>query len=134
MENFDIPSAKQAPASTTQPTNSNQDVDLMNLFKEKIKLITETNPFTDFVVHKRVPDELIKAIKDKGYVLTIYQYYDSADDTYKSRVKIRNPNFKNKTTDFIENIEKQCRDFGFSTNTVNLNENATKLFEMFNKF
>ena len=32
---------------------------------------------------------------------------------------------------FFENIEKQCRDFGFNANTVNLNQNATKLFEMF---
>jgi len=130
MDNLDIPDANvQQPQSYNNTTNVNQD--LVNLVTDKVKCISQSKPSVEFTVHEIFPYDLIEQLKSKGYVLNIYQFYDSSDDSYNSKVKIKNPNFSNPTSDFFDNIEKQCREFGFSAGSSNINENASKLFEMF---
>ena len=130
MDNLDIPDANVQP-SQNYNNSTNIDQGLVDLVTNKVKLISQSKPSVEFTIQEIFPYDLIEKLKSKGYVLTIYQFYDSSDDSYNSKVKIKNPNFSNPTSDLFDNIEKQCREFGFSAGTSNLNENASKLFEMF---
>ena len=130
MDNLDIPDANvQSPQNYNNSTNINQD--LVQLVTNKVKTISQSKPSVEFTIQEIFPYDLIEQLKSKGYVLTIYQFYDSSDDSYNSKVKVKNPNFSNPSSELFDNIEKQCREFGFSSGTSNLNENASKLFEMF---
>ena len=124
MDLPDIPeAASKAPSQTSNTTNVDQD--LISMVTEKVKQISETKPFVELVIKKQFPRSLIDSLKSKGYVINIYQFFDSTDETYHSRVKIKNPNYSTPGTDFFENMEKQFRDVGFSANSVNFNDNLT---------
>lgn len=133
MSNLDIPDAKSEIPNETLNNSTNVNDDIVTLLNEKIKTISESKPSVEFIIQKKFPEELIAPLKNKGYVLNIYYYYDSLDDSHHSRVKIKNPNYSNPTTDLFEKIEKQCREFGFSANTINLNDNAVNFMDMFKK-
>lgn len=121
---MDIPDASTANTPPPQePTSSDQD--LVNQVTEKVKTISQNKPFVELVIERRFPDSIIETLKSKGYVVNIYEFYDSSTDKRQSRVKIKNPNFENAAVNFFEEMERKCRDFGFSTETVHLNENLT---------
>ena len=121
---MDIPDA--ATTSTPPPQESQDDnQDLVKQVTEKVKTISQNKPFVDLVIERRFPDSIIDTLKSKGYVVNIYEFYDSSTDKRQSRIKIKNPNFENAAVNFFEEIERKCRDFGFSAETVQLSDNLT---------
>ena len=119
MDKLNIPDANVEVPNEAANNSTNTNVDIIELLNDKIKSISKTKPVVEFVVKKKFPDELIKTLEEKGYELSIYHCYNTDEKLHTTKVKIKNPNFSNPTTDFFEKIEKQCRDFGFNANTVN---------------
>lgn len=121
---MDIPDAATGNTPSSQDAPSAEQ-DLINQVTEKVKTISQSKPFVELVIERRFPDSIIETLKSKGYVVNVYEFYDSSTDKRQSRVKIKNPNFENAAVNFFEEMERKCRDFGFSTETVQLNENLT---------
>ena len=119
MDNLNIPDANVDVPTQTANNSTNTNDDIIQTLNDKIKSISKTNPVVEFVIKKKFPDELVKTLEDKGYSLSIYHCYNTEEKLHTTKVKIKNPNFSNPATDFFEQIEKQCRDFGFNSSSVN---------------
>lgn len=120
MDKLNVPDANVEVPNEAANNSTNTNDDIVELLNDKMKSISKTNPVVELVINKKFPDELIQSLESKGYSLSIYYCYNTDEKSHNTKIKIKNPNFSNPTTDFFEQIEKQCRDFGFKTSTVNL--------------
>ena len=102
--------------------------------KEAVKKINKDRSTVDIVFKTDVSKELVPFLKSKGYDVKIYQFFDSRDDSYLTRVIVTNPSFKTPLDNVVEKVETQFKNFGFG-GSVNVAGDANELFnQLFNAF
>lgn len=99
---------------------------------EEIKNLSKNNS-TITVVFKALPEErLLEELEKQGYRVRFDTSYDSSkQEKYLTRLRVTNPKFDSKTSNFMDNLEEQLRDCAFSQSNFHVSDDAKKLFQSF---
>lgn len=104
----------------------------MELVLNNLNKLSKNNP-TLSLTFKALPDErLLEELGSKGYNVKFDTYYDSTKtEKYLTKLRITNPKFSNKNTNFLESLEDQMKGFAFTSGGFTLPEGTEEFLKSF---
>ena len=99
---------------------------------DEIKKLNKNNN-TIMVVFKALPEErLLEDLEKQGYRVRFETTYDSSkQEKYLTRLRVTNPKFEAKGTNFMDTLEDQIRECAFAQPSFQVSDDAKKLFQTF---
>ena len=99
---------------------------------DEIKKLNKNNN-TITVVFKALPEErLLEDLEKQGYRVRFETTYDSSkQEKYLTRLRVTNPKFEAKGTNFMDTLEDQIRECAFKQPSFQVPDDAKKIFQTF---
>ena len=100
--------------------------------EDEIKKLNKNNN-TITVVFKALPEErLLEELEKQGYRVRFETTYDSSkQEKYLTRLRVTNPKFDSKGTNFMDTLEDQIRECAFAQPSFQVSDDAKKIFQTF---
>ena len=104
----------------------------LELVSGQLRNLGKNNP-TVSLSFKALPDEkLLEELDSKGYNVKFDTYYDSTKtERYITKLRITNPKFSNKNTNFLESLEDQVKGLAFTSGGFSIPEGAEEFLKSF---